>query len=118
RTTNATAASPSFAQTVAANGGAPLSLGSTARISLAINKIGSAVTVYAATSETPTATPGCTTANSGALRKSADGGATWSDQLLGGGGFCATQCFYDMPVAVNPLDANDVYIGGQTSGAC
>ena len=89
------------------------------RISLAINKVGSTVTVYAATSETPTATSGCTATNSGAIRKSTDGGITWSPQLTGGGGFCGTQCFYDMPIAINPNDANEVYIGGnarQSSG--
>src|SRR5437588_806186 len=52
RTTNATAASPTFTQTAAAADGTPLGLGNGNRVNLAINKIGSAVTVYAATSET------------------------------------------------------------------
>src|SRR5207244_3428278 len=85
QSTNATAATPTFTQRfVAPTTGV--------RISLAINKVGSAVTLYAATSETPSNTTGCTTANSGAVRKSADGGVTWSGQLTGGGGFCAGQC--------------------------
>jgi hypothetical protein len=110
QTTNATAATPTFTQTQ------QLPVGT--RTTLAINKVGSTVTVYAATSETPANTPGCSTANSGAVRKSTNGGATWSDQLAGGGGFCAGQCFYDMPIAVDPFDANLVYIGGQTSSTC
>lgn len=89
-----------------------LSLPNNARASFAINKIGSTVTVYAATSETPTNTNGCSTTESGALRKSTDGGATWSGQLTGGGGFCGSQCDYDMPIAVNPNDANEIYLGG------
>ncbi|HXI24439.1 MAG TPA: hypothetical protein VNG71_11300, partial [Pyrinomonadaceae bacterium] len=111
RTTNASAATPSFTQT--------LSLGGNVRVSLAINKIGSSVTVYAATSETPTVTPECATQNGslagGAIRKSTDGGATWSGQLAGGQGFCAAQCFYDMPIAVDPNDANVVFVGGQVN---
>jgi hypothetical protein len=110
RTTNATAASPSFSHV--------LTLTNANRTSLAINKTGSTVTIYAATSETPTVSSTCTSANSGAVRKSIDGGATWSAQLTGGQGFCAGQCFYDMPIAVDPNDANHVYIGGQTSSSC
>lgn len=112
RTTNATTATPTFSQRLsipAAN----------MRVSLAINKAGSTVTVYAATSETPTNTTGCTTATSGAIRKSVDGGVTWpAAQLTGGGGFCSGQCFYDMPIAVDPNDANHVYIGGQAASTC
>jgi hypothetical protein len=116
RTTNALSATPSFTQTLAL----PLSGGSGIRVQLAINKVGSTVTAYAATSETPTATSGCTTARSGAVRKITDpfGAGTWSGQLTGGGGFCSAQCFYDMPIAVDPNDANVVYIGGQTSSSC
>jgi len=88
------------------------------RVNFAIHRAGASVTVYAATSETPTNTPGCTTTNSGAIRKSFDGGATWSGHLSGGGGFCSGQCSYDMPIAVDPVDANLVYIGGQISSTC
>src|SRR5213075_728015 len=110
RTINATAGTPTFTQTQP--------LPTTVRTTLTINKVGSIVTAYAATSETPVNTPGCTTSGSGAVRKSVDGGLNWSAQLTGGGGFCAGQCFYDMPIAVDPNDANLVYIGGQTSSAC
>src|ERR1051325_3747056 len=60
RTTNATAATPTFTNRYAAAAGV--------RISLAINKVGSTVTAYAATSETPTNTTGCNVPNTGALR--------------------------------------------------
>jgi len=119
RTTNGTAATPAFTQVYAASTSGPPAVTTGVRIQLAINKVGSVVTAYAATSETPTNTTGCTTANSGAIHKQVDpfnSSATWSPQLTGGGGFCAGQCFYDMPIAVDPGDANVVYIGGQ-SGA-
>ncbi|HYW72143.1 MAG TPA: DUF4214 domain-containing protein [Pyrinomonadaceae bacterium] len=109
RTTNATAASPVFTQRFTA-----LTTGE--RINLAINKTGSAVTVYAATSETPSASGSCTTsATSGALHKSTDAGVNWGAALAAGAGFCGGQCFYDMPIAVDPNDANHVYIGGSTA---
>src|SRR5437667_6311605 len=60
RTTNATTAA-SFTRV--------LSLPNNTRASFAINKVGPVVTAYAATSETPTSTPGCTSSGSGALRK-------------------------------------------------
>ncbi|HBB96400.1 MAG TPA: hypothetical protein DC054_13515 [Blastocatellia bacterium] len=111
QSTNATTATPTFTQTKP--------LATTVRTSLAINKTGSVVTVYAATSETPVNTTGCTTAGSGAIYKSITGGATWgAQQLSGGGGFCSGQCFYDMPIAVDPTDANVVYIGGQATSTC
>jgi hypothetical protein len=107
RTTNATAATPTFTNT--------LSLATNIRVNLAINKTGPTVTVYAATSESPTVTTACAASNSGAIRKSIDGGVTWSGQLAGGQGFCAGQCFYDMPIAVDPTNANVVFIGGQVN---
>jgi len=110
RSTNAQSPTPTFTQT--------LPLGSGIRVSLTINNVGGVATAYAGTSETPIVNAACTTANSGAVRKSNDGGATWSGQLAGGQGYCNTQCFYDMPIAVDPSNANLVYIGGQTSGTC
>ncbi|HEX3142337.1 MAG TPA: Calx-beta domain-containing protein, partial [Pyrinomonadaceae bacterium] len=121
RTTNGTAAAPAFTQVYAASTSGPPAATTGIRIQLAINKVGSVVTAYAATSETPTNTSGCNTANSGAIHKQVDpfnSSATWSPQLTGGGGFCSGQCFYDMPIAVDPGDANLVYIGGQSSSTC
>jgi Calx-beta domain len=110
RTTNATAATPTFSIQYTAGAGV--------RITLTINKVGANVTAYAGTSETPNNTPGCTTSGSGAIRKQADpftSSSTWGTQLTGGGGYCNTQCVYDMPIAVDPTDANIVYIGGQVN---
>jgi hypothetical protein len=106
RSINALSGTPTFNQA--------LSLANGVRVSLAINNVGGTVTAYAGTSETPTNTPVCTTANSGAVRKSTDGGANWTGQLTGGGGYCSGQCFYDMPIAVDPNDPNVVYVGGQS----
>ena len=58
------------------------------------------MTIYAATGT-----------NNGTVYKSTDGGATFP-QLSGGASFCNGQCFYDIAVAVDPGDANKVYLGG------
>jgi hypothetical protein len=108
RTTNAQAANPVFSQTLSVPAGI--------RTALTINKVGSTVTVYAATGETPTVTTVCATNFKGALHKSVDGGASWTGQLAGGQGFCGGQCFYDITVAVDPNDANLVYLGGNARG--
>jgi len=111
RTTNALAPAPTFTQV--------LSTATGVRTQLAINKVASVVTTYAATSETPNSTPGCTSSGSGAVRKQIDPfnlSATWSTQLTGGGGFCGGQCTYDMPIAINPNDANEIYLGGNARG--
>ena len=112
RTTNATTAA-GFTRV--------LSLPNNTRVSFAINKVSAVVTAYAATSETPTSTPGCNSSGSGALRKQIDPfnlSVTWATQLTGGGGFCDGQCDYDMPIAVNPNDPNEVYLGGNARGSC
>lgn len=43
--------------------------------------------------------------------KSTDGGASWST-LGGAPGFCSSQCWYDLEVAVDPANAGTVYLGG------
>ncbi len=112
RTTNATAATPTFTQVRS------LALG--VRSNLTINKVGSVVTAYAATSETPFSSNGqtCTT-GSGTVRKGVDpfGVGTWSI-LAGGGGFCGSQCFYDIAVAVNPNNASEIYLAGNAHSTC
>jgi hypothetical protein len=114
RSTNALGATPTFTQVYPAATGV--------RLNLAINKVGGVITAYAATSETPTATPGCTTASSGAVRKQVDpfnASASWGTQLEGGGGYCSGQCFYDIAIAVNPTNANELYLGGSAGNtAC
>ncbi len=75
-------------------------------VTLAIHKAGSAVTVYAATEDD------ANSAATGVVRKSTDGGVTWPTVLTSARGFCGGQCFYDMPIAVDPNDVNNVFIGG------
>ena len=108
RTTNALAASPTFTPSFSFSNGI--------RANLAIAKVGGTVTVYAATGEKPNVVTACAANFSGAVRKSTDGGVNWSPQLSGGQGFCGGQCFYDMPIAVDPNDANIVYLGGNARG--
>ncbi len=113
RTTNATAGTPTFTQVLPTAPGV--------RTNLAINKVASVVTAYAATSETPNVTPSCITLNTGAVRKQVDPfnfSTAWATQLAGGGGFCGGQCFYNITIAVNPNDANEVYLGGNTGSGC
>jgi hypothetical protein len=94
RTTNALAPSPTFTQLVT-------TLTTAARGELTANHVGGVTRMWAATGE-----------NNGALRRSTDGGATWTAPLTGGVGFCNPQCFYDIAVAAHPTDANTVMLGG------
>jgi hypothetical protein len=78
--------------------------------------------IYAATGETRTGTLCVTAGNTGALRRSTDGGLTWSAKLSGGGGFCGGQCFYDIGIDVRPgataATSDDVlWLGGNVTGA-
>jgi len=75
------------------------------RIDLAANKVGSVVTMIAATAES----------NTGRMRRSVDGGATWSATIAGANGFCGGQCFYDNEPAIHPNDANIIFLGGATT---
>ena len=93
--TDSLSATPTFTRTQVTGDGSSLG-----RAELAINNTGGLVTVYAATG----------TAN-GTVFKSVDGGATFAS-VAGGAGFCNPQCFYDIAVAVDPNDANKVFLGG------
>lgn len=99
RTTNALAATPVFSQVLAAG-----STTATARVELAINKVGTTVTAYAATTD-----------GSGTVKRTTNNGGTWTT-LTAANGFCGTQCFYDMPVAVDPNNAAVLYVGGNADG--
>ena len=104
RSTNALAAPPTFTQT--------LTPGFTGLVHrLAINKVGATVTVYTSSNEPPPPQAMCS-GNAGRLRKSTDGGVTWSAPLSAAEGYCGSQCSYDNPVGVDPNNANIVYLGG------
>jgi photosystem II stability/assembly factor-like uncharacterized protein len=113
RTTNATNAAPTFTQTLSITS-IPASSGLT-RCELTQTKLSGVTTVYAASSENSGA---ATCGTNGTLRKSTDGGATWSAPIAGGNGFCSTQCFYNIAVDVNPTDPNNVMLGGNIIGSC
>jgi hypothetical protein len=94
-TTNAYDAIPTFTRRQAIGDGT-----STGRTEFAANRTGDVLTIYAASG-----------VSNGTVYKSVDGGTTFSP-LSGGTGFCNPQCFYDIAVAVDPTDANKVYLGG------
>jgi FG-GAP-like repeat len=70
---------------------------------IAVSKTLNITTVYAALES----------ANGGEVYKSVNGGATFAPAPLPTSlGFCGGQCFYDMPIAADPTNANNVLIGG------
>src|SRR5204862_3210580 len=110
RTANALAATPTFTRTlVLANGANP------GRAELTVTRSAvPATTFYVASGEVSTAAlggPACSSTQNGTLRKSTDGGLTWSPPLAGSTGFCGGQCFYDIAVAVTP-DNLTIHLGG------
>jgi hypothetical protein len=100
RSTNALAATPTFTRTLAA-----ATTTTAARFELAVSRAGGVFTVYAASSD-----------SNGTLKRSIDGGQTWSAALANATGFCGTQCTYDMPLAADPTNANVLYVGGNADG--
>ena len=109
KTNNALAGTPIFTQSF-------ITTITSARGNLAIIKQGTDTVIYAATGETAAGTS-CAT-NSGAVRKSRDGGITWSAKLSGGGGFCGGQCFYDIAIDVAPNDSTKILLGGSAGSSC
>lgn len=94
-TTNALAPVPSFAKTLDIAG----TTSTATRTELAINRVGSAITVYAASA-----------LNTGTIFRSNDGGETWVQTV--NNNFCNPQCFYDIAIGVDPTNSNRVYLGG------
>lgn len=94
RTTNALAPSPTFTQVV-------VSQTADTPGELTANRVGGITRMWAATGEL-----------NGRVRRSTDGGATWSAPLAGGQNFCNPQCFYDIAIAAHPTIANNVHLGG------
>ena len=122
-TSDALAPSPTFTRTLAL-GAANSVDANQGRAELAINKTTPAVgdpivTIYVASGEAASAATGATTCGTGGtLRRSIDGGATWSPPLPAANGYCAGQCFYDIALAVDPANPNAVLLGGNVTGAC
>jgi uncharacterized repeat protein (TIGR01451 family) len=105
RATNASAApaaSPIFTWT--------FTPGALENFKLAINKVGTTVTVVSAFGNT----------SGGQLVKSTDGGQTWPttvSSFAGFTGFCDGQCWYDIALAMDPTNANKIYLGGSADGS-
>jgi hypothetical protein len=97
KSTNALAATPSFVKTYSSPAGS-------VRCEMDIAKVGAVITIYAGS--------GGATGN-GQILKSIDGGTTFAP-VAGSFTFCSGQCFYDIAVAVNPTDAQKVFIGGSS----
>src|SRR5436190_10650821 len=122
RSTNAMSGTPTFTQalvttsTTTSNGRGELR---------AYVRSGTTV-LYVASGEPSNVPSGATLCNSatqfGALRRSDDGGVTWTAKLAGGGGFCQGQCFYNIGFDLVPGAAtttDKLLLGGNvTSGAC
>ena len=110
--TNALSATPTFTRTqalpdfinvkLAINSVAAGSIADVKNGNLAPSIASSTVTVYATADQT-----------NGTLYKSVDGGATWA-HLASVNGFAGTQGFYDIAVAVDPANASNIYVGGNT----
>src|SRR4029077_16128555 len=102
RSTNAMSGSPTFTQTLVTTS----TTTSNGRGELRAYARAGTTVIYAASGEPSNVPAGATLCNSatnfGALRRSDNGGVTWSAKLAGGGGFCAGQCFYNIAFAVLP----------------
>jgi len=113
RTDNALDAVPTFTRTQVLPDGT-----TNGRAELYLTRNPTALTIYAATGEQSTAAiggPACPATAAGLLRRSTDGGLTWSAPLPGSTGFCGGQCFYDMALAVTP-DNTTIHLGGAARG--
>jgi hypothetical protein len=100
RSTNVLSGAPTFTQTFATSA----TTTGNGRGAFSVAQMGaSPARIYCASGEPSTLGSLCNSAaNNGGLRRSTDGGATWSSQLPGGGGFCAGQCFYNIALDFVP----------------
>ncbi len=94
--TNALAVAPTFTQRVVFNSSSTSEL--TAEFALH-NGAGPNPTIYAAVGNL-----------GGRVLVNTDGGTTWTQRV--DNDFCSPQCFYDIAIAVDPTNANRVYLGG------
>ena len=122
RSTNAMSGSPTFTQTLVTTS----TTTSNGRGELRAYVRSGTTVLYVASGEPSNVPSGATICNSstqfGALRRSDDGGATWSAKLAGGGGFCQGQCFYNIGFDIVPGAAtttDKLLLGGNVaSGNC
>ncbi|MGA9994861.1 MAG: carboxypeptidase regulatory-like domain-containing protein, partial [Pyrinomonadaceae bacterium] len=99
RSTNALGGSPTFTQVFST----PSTSTSNGRGIFAYRPSVNQSVMYVANGEPSTSGSLCNNVNqSGGLRRSTDGGATWSTELPGGGGFCDGQCFYNIAIDIVP----------------
>ena len=92
--TDALAATPNFTRSLVTGNGSELG-----RAELAVNDTGGLLTVWVASGT-----------GNGTVFKSTDGGATFPTNV--DNNFCNGQCFYDIAIAADPTNANNVYLGG------
>jgi S-layer family protein len=122
RSINAMSGSPTFTQTLVTTSTST----SNGRGELRTYVRSGTTVIYVASGEPSNVPAGATICNTstqfGALRRSDDGGATWSAKLAGGGGFCGGQCFYNIGFDVVPGAATTtdrLLLGGNVaSGNC
>ncbi len=106
---DALAAAPTFTRSLA--------LGNNFNVKLAINNLGGTVTVLAAIGQGSGAS--CPMESGGGLvRRSVDGGVTFPTIVTAANGFCNGQCFYDIAIAFDPNNTNNIYLGGAAAGSC
>jgi hypothetical protein len=122
RSTNAMSGSPTFTQTLVTTS----TTTSNGRGELRAYVRSGTTVLYVASGEPSNVPVGATICNSaaqfGALRRSDDGGVTWTAKLQGGGGFCQAQCFYNIGldvVAGAATTTDKLLLGGNVaSGNC
>ncbi len=122
RSTNAMSGSPTFTQTLVTTS----TTTSNGRGELRAYVRSGTTVIYVASGEPSNVPAGATICNSstqfGALRRSDDGGVTWTAKLPGGGGFCQGQCFYNIGFDIVPGAAtgtDKLLLGGNVaSGNC
>jgi hypothetical protein len=115
RSTNAMSGSPTFTQTLVTTSTST----SNGRGELRAYTRSGTTVVYAASGEPIGGGTLCpASSQSGALRRSIDGGVTWSTKLPGGGGFCGGQCFYNIGfdvLAGAATSTDKLLLGGNVS---
>jgi hypothetical protein len=71
----------------------------------AVNRVGNTTTFLLGLDQVPANT------NSEGTLFSSTTGTTWTE-VTAARGFCGGQCFYDMPIALDPTTALNIYVGG------